>query len=44
MILTSLAVCHIYLGDPPRAASFITKARFVCEDGGLGSASAQLRP
>ncbi len=42
MALTSLAVCHIYLGDPHRAASFITKARFACEDGGLSSASAEL--
>ena len=40
--LTSLATCHVNLGDIPRATNLVDKARIVCEDGGLTSASDQL--
>ncbi len=40
--LTSLATCYVNLGDIPRATNLVDKARIVCEDGGLSSASDQL--
>ena len=42
--LTNLAVCHTYLGDLPRAANLITKARFLCEDAGLSFGVRSARP